>query len=892
VLASGLLSAGQLRGGEESPALKLPGALRTAAPNTWVKLNRGGYGPRVSAGLAFLPDEGRFVCFGGSMAARGSPYSEVTLNLETGQWENRFPEGKEGEWGAPTGPSRAPEFPYRSPAFRDPEGNVRPNLDYGYNFRMKLFGSFAYDRHRGKIVTAWHVLKKTAEYDTAARSWQLIETADDAPDEFWDDWVWGSMCYDPVNREVLGGQGRWAYRDGRWRRLRFGSPLINALRAKSEALHRRARRLAGACRARFYVTETAEMSEAPLDAVAVSIAAAASELAGEIRRGAAESHGHEKTQLDRALEDLTRARETLEKARGMLAGRIAPQTIHAAEDAADLLDRVTVDLVAVPPRRAFATLACDEAHGKIVLFGGHRLDRLLADTWVYDCQTRTWEERRPELSPSPRGGAGMVWLPGSGKILLVDGFGHGDRGETWTYDVGADEWYLLEEGVEEDGGPRSPMTAVPSTWGYQPEPAAAGTGDVVVALSNPYRPRRQDIRLCTWAARIDTSRIDPEGTKKLGVPPRSEKLNGGRHDPRWYDLNAGEIDTAATEAWLRRLPANTWTAREGGSNWPEQNRAWGTVALDPDGDQLLHWGGGHVAYDHNAVLHYSIRANRFYIGYPAEAGLMYCHGQGGMPISKSYRDRAFVPGHSYHSYGYDPLSGKMVACGQKQARANLYFAYDPAAAEWIPGPLPAPFHPDYEVDTVCSTPRGLVVWHGQQLWRLDPGSLKWEQLPEAGELPGQRPDFHGMTYDSRRDRLLFFCAYSKGEVLAYDLRSGRSATLDPAGKERAQASSREVVYIPELDAALVGATRNFGGKQRWLVYDCAGNAWLGLCLAGSEPVIGKSGFNAGLGLAYDARRKLVWAVDAWSHVFALRLDLETADAVGLESLPAPVAAGR
>jgi hypothetical protein len=51
-----------------------------------------------------------------------------------------------------------------------------------------------------------------------------------------------------------------------------------------------------------------------------------------------------------------------------------------------------------PPPRANSRLAYDPEARQIVLFGGDRLDQLLADTWTFDVTARKWQQRKPELS--------------------------------------------------------------------------------------------------------------------------------------------------------------------------------------------------------------------------------------------------------------------------------------------------------------------------------------------------------------------------------------------------------------------------------------------------------------------------------------------------------------
>lgn len=875
-------------GANAADGLPLPDKLVNTQANTWAMLDVGGYGGRGSVGLVFLPEEQAFLMVGGSMGKEG-PYCEVTLNLKESRWENRFPAGQDGKWGEATGPCKAPAFNPYVP-FKDTAGNTRPNLAYGYNHRMELWGNAAYDAARGKVVVPFHRLTQTWEYDPKARIWQHVESATNAPYTFWDDIVFNSMCYDSVNKEVLAGGCRWALRNGQWVPLEFGSPLVNGLRSKAEALALRARTLVGACRARFYETESATMAKAKLDETAAVLGKDIEALSAEAADSVGKAADYEKKQLGWAGNDLKKAIETLGKAQGLLKDKMTADGIAAAEDAWEALDDVAEDLAVAPPKRAYCRPAVDEKRGKILVFGGHRLDRVVADTWVYDCKARSWEQRRPKLSPAPRYGHGLVWLPGSGKFLLVDGAG---RAETWIYDLDSDVWSLLDEG----GVKRDSLTSNASTWGWQPEMAAAGPGDVVITIAN--RAECKIPRFSTWAARIDVTKIDADGTQKKGVPFRTESFEGGKTaDPRWYEQNAGGIDTAAQQKWIDTLPPNAWVLRDRAAqkNNPNDNRAWGTSVFDPDHDQILMWGGGHVAYVGNCVLHYSVKANQFYIGHRPEQGLMYAHGQGGMKISTSYRNRAFMTGHSYHSYAYDPTSGKLIVCGQTLAentvKASLYFAYDPAANEWFPNPIRAPFLAHYGFDRLCPTPGGVVAWASDRLWKLNLTELRWDSMPLSGvKLLGPSHEGHGMVYDSKRDRLLMF-GQGSGDVLSYDVKSGQVSALGPAGKGSAVFKNvrfRELVYLPEFDSVLIASRiPDAEGKMRWPLYDGGNNAWKAVLLSGSEPT-GKD-YNVSLGLMYDAKRKLIWAADHAASISALRLDLKTADVKPVEA-PAPAAAG-
>ncbi len=866
-------------------AAKWPPALQQAVANTRVKVADAAIGRRDSYGLIYVPAEQALVCFGGCLlsnpqmdpAAAEAPYSEMTLNLEKGVWENRFPKGKEGLWGGLSGPAKAPAFPgsYYAFSLKDVEGNARPYLGAGYYNHVWNWGNYAFDSDRGRLVVYWTLPQQTAEYDPVGRTWQLSPSAEKVSREFNEAMYFGAMCYDPVNKEVLGGHGGWVYAGGKWRKLQLGGPLLERLRGKAEVLRVRARNLAGASRARYYVAESVQEAKVRLDQSATALARDVAALGEEAKIAAAAAAGQQKTQLQWAGEHLAAAAAIVKQAESSLA-RPAPAAIHQADAAREELGRAVAALAEQPPPRAHARMVYDARNRKIVLFGGDALDRLLADTWVYDTATRSWAQRRPSLSPAPRSGYKMVYLPKSGKILLMDGYGYKGNAEMWVYDTRQDQWHLLAEG----GANRA---AAPAGDWY-PTPAAVDEDDCVFAVCKEGRSP------ATLAVRVDPTRSDVAETARRGVAPLTETPYGvPTEDPQWFESHAPPPDTAAEESWLQKLPRNTWVMRQS-PNWPEieyaKSRCWGTCTFDVDRDELLHFGGGHATYDGNVVLHYSIRANRYYIGHRPEHALNFAPNGIGIPLCKSYHDRPLISSHSYKCYGYDSTLGRLVLCAQKDA--GKLFTYDPSAGDWDAN-LATPFGPnEFDVhyyQTKCvATPKGLVAWtaSGEGFWRVKAAGMTWEKLPIRGKVEPPGWDTEGIEYDSRRDRLLLF-SDKGGAVTSCDLRSGEVQRLQPVGSRRAAgAAMRETVYLPDCDAVLVGARPSGAdGHARWLVYDCAANAWLGVSLVGADP-LGKERFNNSMGLMYDPKRKLIWAMDLFSRPHALALDRARGDVVPLE----------
>jgi hypothetical protein len=139
-----------------------------------------------------------------------------------------------------------------------------------------------------------------------------------------------------------------------------------------------------------------------------------------------------------------------------------------------------------PPPRANSRLAYDPEARQIVLFGGDRLDQLLADTWTFDVTARKWQQRKPELSPAPRAGHALLWLPVEKKLLLVGGYDYASEVgyvgqfyrlpplEMWTYDVAANRWELIKRYAD---NPELPAARAPSSMPTRlcPQPATTRT---------------------------------------------------------------------------------------------------------------------------------------------------------------------------------------------------------------------------------------------------------------------------------------------------------------------------------------------------------------------------------------------------------------------------------
>src|SRR5262249_25525852 len=141
-------------------------------------------------------------------------------------------------------------------------------------------------------------------------------------------------------------------------------------------------------------------------------------------------------------------------------------------------------------------------------------------TWVFDCSSQRWQEKRPALGPAPRGGHALVYLPRSKKVLLFGGYTYTSKTEycapqyaplpfeMWAYDAGAHEWSLVRR-VED---PKSTPYQRAFYMSFTTHPAEADANDFVVAIGQHGGTQPE-----TWTCQVDAALTDAAGAAKYGV---------------------------------------------------------------------------------------------------------------------------------------------------------------------------------------------------------------------------------------------------------------------------------------------------------------------------------------------------------------------------------------
>lgn len=523
-----------------------------------------------------------------------------------------------------------------------------------------------------------------------------------------------------------------------------------------------------------------------------------------------------------------------------------------------------------PPARANSRLVYDPVNQKVVCFGGDRLDRLTADTWLFDTAKQTWEERKPAISPAPRAGHAFLWLPKAKKILLLGGYTYTSTTdycatlyrplplEAWTYDVASNRWDLLARWEKSTDAPQGPTNFFLS--------AAVDENDNVLVLDSQNR---------AWSCKFDATKVDGLGTAKYGEKPGTIVSRTGSHDPAWYR----EAARPKPGEDPKIVQANRWMIRQT-PNRPLMNMDWGSAIFDPANDLIVRFSGGHSAYSGTAPQVYNVKTDRYSIPFAPEYPIEYVYSNDQVHGEWSFQGRPWMTGHTYKSTGYD-LNLKLFVF----APHDYTYFFDTSKSSWSRSATKNPYRPDFYTVTLCSTPGGAMAWGVSRetgkdgLWLLDVNTKNWKPQLLRGELPTKSADRHGMAHDSKRDRLLMFSDHGpkRGNVAAYDSKTGEAKWLDPVGMTKALVHCRETAYIPEADLVLIGGrVQDEAGAWQWLAYDCAANAWVSIDLAGDDPIGKRSSFNNSMGLMYDPNRKLIWAVGQHSQVYILSFDAKTA----------------
>ncbi len=813
----------------------LAGKLKAAGANTWVSLSNAEGAGRRWPMFVYQPQLKKYLVSTGGAGG----YDQQLFDPLTCTWSDFYPKGKTGLPATvkmtQTGPGKEVDGVFRIRRIGNAFVPTDENTYYQWALNPKDGALYAYYQNA------------TMRFDAETGLWKVLEVPPFSGvfEGTKSRLTMGSLAWDPVNGEVVscGGNadndgaspGTWTFKPGagKWTHVPAGSGKLRALRAKARAIERRTGALVNAWRNRFYLTETEEEAKADIGKGAPALVKDFEALIAEVRD--AKLAGFEKAVPENAAACLSKVLAELKAAAATADARARLLAMQAVRDHVEIAARA---LDAEPCGRGLSQMATDPRRGEIVLFGGCRLDSYLADTWIYHCKERRWEQRWPKLSPAPRAGHLLGWLPESGKIVLFGSTNYDTHAtppyqtksvprDLWVYDVEGNQWKML------------PQSGEPPVNGT----GAVGPGDVLVFLPRPKKQFGAGSRQ-TWGLQVNAGAPDA-GSAKAGVAPGTVTYTF--HGPERFDREA-KIEPEKVDAFLKNLAPNSWTPMPEGS--PDCNgHEWCASAYDAGRHQILFYGGGHSHWHYNDVSHYSLRTATWSTGYRDE--FPFGPSPFKSPVNGSFNNRPFFGSHIWDAIAYDPAADRLVMC----TRGSTW-AYDPAIREWT-GRSPSSSAQSLQV-SMAETPHGAVLWFRGSLSVFDAKTGAWRKLPLTGaKLPGAYGDRSGVCYDSKRDCL--WLAYLGSPMFRYDFKDGKLTSLACPPPDKV--FMRETAYVPELDMVVsVARNQSADGGAGNLAYDISAGKWVlaALGFADAKPHLSRSHLtHISDGLHYDPLYKVL-----------------------------------
>jgi len=700
-----------------------------------------------------------------------------------------------------------------------------------------------------------------------------------------------SLCYDPVNKEVLlatggfspvgGTEGTWLY-DGakkQWRRLETPKEMDEVRLPLQQARDRLItlrwlvwKNLEFRATGREKLLEERSKGEA--------LAKETAELAAEFKR-LGELAGTNSAKAERPYHKscLAAAGKLLGEAAGKLNGGDAKLKAGSPEEleglyrasvvpALETVEKAVSELAVAPEPRMSARLACDPKNKLIVCFGGDGQRCAWGDTWVYHCEGRWWERRHPAAHPSPRNSRAMAHDAKNGVTVLVESVQWGQQNDpaTWVYEAAGDQWKRLDI-----------PTSKEIFWlEYD---ANAGC---LVAFNHDMNK--------AWVLRLDPAGAKPGEAKE--APEVAWAAATGEHVLR-DAATVAELKKykAEMDDWVKGVAANTWVAvPTRGTGRPNWGRTWSSIVYDPDRLQIYYRDGGHGSYHGADTDHYDLPTGRWFRSDGRDVPPWPMGSYFGWGRSFSYAPWAV---HSY-KYGLflNPLRSRLQrAIGQSGRMENAgpgsVLEYDPDTGRWAREfqPLGAGAGGAFGGGvTVPGVPGGMLSIDNFSRYGQKDGEATLltkdgpRQLKGLGTLPRAHDDHcFCWFFDPKRKRAMYYGGpKDKHELFALDVaaEAPKWQKLEVKGADgKLPMSSREVVYVPKHDVFLMlAAAENPYAKgifeEVWSL-DPQKNVFARLPLAGGAPAYG----GVSNGLQYDPVTDLCFYIAAGSGappMFAFR----------------------
>ena len=238
---------------------------------------------------------------------------------------------------------------------------------------------------------------------------------------------------------------------------------------------------------------------------------------------------------------------------------------------------------ASPPGRCGVTLIYDAKRDICLMFGGiNTAQKTYSDTWKYDYNTNTWTNLNPKNSPSARAKGYLAYDSESDQLVYFGGYGDNKvlLAETWTYSYSENTWTNRTSGTQPSARQRCHMYYDSKSDRIIMFGGWLG-GDEVLDDTWAY-----DCNTYTW------TKMQPAAS------PHARARNGFVYIPEWDFLfcthGFGGTDGDLNDTWTYDYDTNTWTELTPETTATPAGRHCFNIAYDSKSHVILCYGGSNA----------------------------------------------------------------------------------------------------------------------------------------------------------------------------------------------------------------------------------------------------------------------------------------------------------
>jgi hypothetical protein len=225
-----------------------------------------------------------------------------------------------------------------------------------------------------------------------------------------------------------------------------------------------------------------------------------------------------------------------------------------------------------PAARSAADLAYDVESDRILLFGGAVTSTWgLADTWAYDFNTNTWQEKAP--GPANHLGGRIAYDAESDRVILFGGYDMTSGkllNDTWSYDFNSDTWTKMKPSASP-----SPRNFHAMAYDAESDRVILWGGDVEDGDESVWA---YDYNKNTWQKMAFDKGPSLRDYTSMTYDSKADRM-----------IMFGGTDYGNDETWAYDYNTNAWTQLKPGATPGELSRC--AMMYNPAADRVILFGG-------------------------------------------------------------------------------------------------------------------------------------------------------------------------------------------------------------------------------------------------------------------------------------------------------------